>query len=192
MEYEIMEKALKLELLLTTTQAYEDVCDQRWVLEAMAEHGLGIINILWRILGNDDDVCDAYQETFLKLAGRTALQDKTKIKAYLFRTASNAAIDILRRNERRKKLHEDLAVQKRKMVQGERFDFDTRRLIDLLREKLLCLPDSLQKVIMLRDIGEMTYRDVAEVLEISPEAARVYRRRAVIMLAELMSRSERE
>ena len=187
-----MEKALKLELLLSAAQTHESVSEQRWVLNAMAEHGLGIINVLWRILGNDEDVCDAYQETFLKLAGHSTMPDKSKVKAYLYRTASNAAIDILRRNERRRKLHEDIAIQTRSRFEQRQSDFDTQNLIDLLRDRLLCLPDTLQKVIMLRDIGEMTYREVADVLEVSPESARVYRRRAVIMLAELMGRDENE
>ena len=187
-----MDKALKLDLLLSSTHTQEGVSEQQWVLEAMAEHGLGIIKVLWRILGNDDDVCDAYQETFLKLAGHSVMPEKNKIKSYLFRTASNAAIDILRRNDRRKKLHEDIAIQHRANYESRRSDFDTQRLIDLLRDKLLCLPDTLQKVIMLRDIGEMKYSEVADVLEVSPESARVYRRRAVIMLAKLMGGEEKQ
>ena len=41
---------------------------QQWVLSAMQKRGPALISMLWRILGNEQDVCDAYQQTFLQLA----------------------------------------------------------------------------------------------------------------------------
>lgn len=41
---------------------------QRWVLAAMQKHGPSLVAMLWRILGNEQDVCDAYQDTFVQLA----------------------------------------------------------------------------------------------------------------------------
>src|SRR5512142_2918122 len=69
---------------------------QRWVLTAMRKHGPELVTMLWRILGNEQDVCDAYQTTFLHLAHRDGGERPRHIKAYLFRTASNAAITMLR------------------------------------------------------------------------------------------------
>ncbi|MHC4284826.1 MAG: RNA polymerase sigma factor [Planctomycetota bacterium] len=66
---------------------------QQWILSAMQRHGQGLITILWRILGNEQDVCDAYQNTFLQLAHYKGRQKPEHIKAYIFRVASNTAVD---------------------------------------------------------------------------------------------------
>ena len=181
-----MDKALSIELLWNISNAAEIAADQRWVLTAMTKHGHVLVQTLWRILGNESDLCDAYQETFLKLAGNRQEPESGKIKAYLFRTASIAAIDILRKRRNRKRLHDDFS---RTLDHGYKSDsnyFDMENLVESLRCQLSRLPENLQQVIMLRDLGEMPYRQVAEVLGITPESARVYRRRAIIMLSEMM------
>src|SRR4030043_284642 len=71
--------------------------DQRWILSAMQKHGQEIVTMLWRILGNEQDVCDAYQDTFLQLAHYEGGRKPEHVKAYVFRTANNIAISMLRR-----------------------------------------------------------------------------------------------
>lgn len=187
-----MDRALSIRHILNLPDAASVSDDQRWVLSAMIRHGDGLIRTLWRILGNESDVCDAYQETFLKLAGSSAEPAKKSIKAYVYKTASNAAIDILRKKRSNKTLHENFA-------QNENFnsenvartsEFDMEQLISELRSRVGMLPDCLQQVVMLRDFGELPYRQVADIMGITPETARVYRRRAVIMLSELMENCE--
>ena len=70
---------------------------QRWVLSAMQKHGPELVTMLWRILGNEQDVCDAYQDTFLRLAHYEGGQKPEHIKAYIFCSASNVALSMLRR-----------------------------------------------------------------------------------------------
>jgi len=71
--------------------------DQQWILSTMHKHGQELITMLWRILGNEQDVCDAYQDTFLQLAHYEGGQRPEHVKAYIFRTANNVAISMLRR-----------------------------------------------------------------------------------------------
>ena len=58
----------RVEHVLDLTQVDAVARSQRWVLTAMQHHGAALVGMLWRILGNEQDVCDAYQETFLRLA----------------------------------------------------------------------------------------------------------------------------
>jgi hypothetical protein len=39
------------------------IASQKWVLSAMQSLGPELITMLWRILGNEQDVCDCYQDT---------------------------------------------------------------------------------------------------------------------------------
>ena len=51
-------------------------------------------------------------------------------------------------------------------------------------------PDYLGDVIVLRDMAQMPYSQVADILGITPAAARVYRHKAIKLLALRMSQSE--
>ena len=76
---------------------------QRWILSAMQADGPALVKLLWRILGNNDDVCDAYQDIFVRLANLSPEQKPRNVRAYLFRTAANVAVSTLRRE----KLHKE-------------------------------------------------------------------------------------
>ena len=111
---------------------------QRWVLTAMQNYGQELVTMLWRILGNEQDVCDAYQNTFLKLAHYKGGQKPEYVKAYLFRSASNTAISMLRRRiVERKSLPEIKAVENN--VKSPPNELDTRYLQEKLRSSIIHL-----------------------------------------------------
>ncbi len=56
----------------------------RWVVAAMQTYGPELVAMLWRILGNEQDVCDAYQDTFLKLAHYDRGQKPQNVKKGIF------------------------------------------------------------------------------------------------------------
>jgi RNA polymerase sigma-70 factor (ECF subfamily) len=148
----------------------------------MQRYGRELVTLLWRILGNEQDVCDAYQTTFLHLAH---LEDGRKprwIKAYLFRTASNAAITMLRQRGIERKTLSTMTGTDEEGPTTE-IDFDAGHLAESLRSHIAQLPDHLRSVIMLRDLGELSYAEVARIMGISSGTARVYRCKAVQMLA---------
>ena len=154
---------------------------QRWVLSAMQCHGRELVNMLWRILGNEQDVCDAYQDTFLKLAHHEFASKPDNTKAYVFRSASNAAISILRRRLTEKsKLS---SITKDNKTGDSASDLNSGLLQEKLRAGIARLPDLLRDVITLRDLADLSYEQVGTILGITPATARVYRCKAVQLLA---------
>ncbi len=177
---------------------------QRWVLSAMQKHGQELVTMLWRILGNEQDVCDAYQSTFLQLAHYPDRRKPRHVKAYIFRTASNAAVSMLRRKTaERKRLSNAIAAAADKRTEAirDRFragdgspadEFDLRSLQETLRGCMAKLPEHLRNVIALRDLAELSYAQVGRILGITPATARVYRCKAVQLLAVWMSRESED
>jgi RNA polymerase sigma factor (sigma-70 family) len=157
---------------------------QQWVLTAMHKHGPELVMMLWRILGNEQDVCDAYQTTFLHLAHRDGGAKPRHVKAYLFRTASNAAITMLRQH----------VIEDRKLGDMERSaygpavqnELDSRHMAETLRRCMTRLPEHLRMVVTLRDLAELSYSEVARIMGISAGTARVYRCKAIQLLAAWM------
>lgn len=189
-------KAVELGLCwdVAVPASVEAQASREWILTAMQKHGSSLVTMLWRILGNEQDVCDAYQETFLNLAhlyqneGREEAARPANVKAYLFRSASNIAVSMLRRKRTFEKTCQGIASQ---CSEGQQVDYahdlDMKHLQASLRGHLGRLPEYLRQVIVLRDLAEMPYAQVAQTLGISVSAARVYRWRAVQLLAVWMS-----
>lgn len=185
----MFEKAVSYDLLWDLTASEAADASQRWVLTAMGTYGPELVTMLWRILGNDQDVCDAYQTTFLRLAHRESGPKPRHVKAYLFRTASNTAITMLRRRLIENKTLTNLETQDENHSTAGK-DFDTQHLATSLRRHIAELPDHLRNVVTLRDLGELSYGEVARIMGISKGTARVYRCKAVQLLAAWMSKEE--
>ncbi len=184
-------KAVSYDLIWDSAACQAVDESQRWIVVAMQKYGHELVTMLWRILGNEQDVCDAYQTIFLRLAH---LEDSRKprwIKAYLFRTASNVAITMLRERLVEKKTLSSLtgAAQEPQVSES---DFDTKHLAENLRQYVAQLPEHLRDVIMLRDLGELSYPDVARILGVSAGTARVYRCKAVQLLAMWMNTEDNQ
>ena len=183
-------KAVSCDLLWDSAAGEAVDSSQRWVLTAMQKHGPELVTMLWRILGNDQDVCDAYQTTFLRLAHVENGRKPRHLKAYLFRTANNTAITMLRRR----------AVENRALSGMENHpesaptieaDFDTQQLADKLRDHIAEVPEHFRTVVTLRDLGELSYAEVAKIMGISEGTARVYRCKAIALLATWMNKKDK-
>ena len=174
--------------LLWDSAALEGVDEsQCWILGAMRKHGHELVTMLWRILGNEQDVCDAYQTTFLRLAHHEDRLKPRWIKAYLFRTASNTAISMLRQRIVERKVLSSV-VPPAEEAADVQIDVNVKYLTENLRCHVAQLPEHLRNVVMLRDFGELSYAEVARIMGISVGTARVYRCKAVQLLATWMNK----
>jgi RNA polymerase sigma-70 factor (ECF subfamily) len=162
---------------------------QLWILSTMQKYGEELVTMLWRILGNEQDVCDAYQDTFLQLAHHEGGQKPRHIKAYVFRVANNVAVSMLRRRvAERNRLPMSRTVAK--TISSPVKELDSKYLQEILRDCIAQLPEHLRKVITLRDLAELSYAQIGRILGISAATARVYRCKAVQLLAVWMSKEQ--
>jgi len=174
---------------LTVSEAIDE--SQRWVLSTMQRHGQELVTMLWRILGNEQDVCDAYQNTFLQLAHYEGGEKPEHVKAYIFRTANNVAISMLRRSvAERNRL--SAAVISTKNTSSPANELDSKYLQENLRRYIAQLPEHLRNVITLRDLAELSYTQIGRILGISAATARVYRCKAIQLLAVWMRKEEQK
>ncbi len=70
---------------------------------------------------------------------------------------------------------------------GPADDLDARLLQDKLRAAIAKLPNYLTDVVVLRDLAELSYEQVSNILGISAPTARVYRSKAITLLAAIMA-----
>lgn len=125
-----------------------------------------------RLLGNEADALDAVQDGFVKvLTHLDGFEGRSSFKTWLLRVVTNAALDLGRQRGRREQHHRDETVPGDWELPGpvaepgrELERADLRRL---LNDALARLPEAQRRTFVLHVDGELSYREVADVLEIS-------------------------
>jgi len=97
------------------------------------------------------------------------------VRSYMFRTAANIAVSMLRREKIHQKSILQMQHRSASAVPSDPCgELDAQWLQERLRQAIGSLPGYLGDVVVLRDLGEMPYSDVAKILGITQTAARVY------------------
>jgi len=130
-----------------------------------------------RILANDADAADATQEALLSVVrGLARFDGRSSFATWCYRVAVNASLDELRRRRRRPALL-DADDGAPPIGEGPGPDgapaFDVR-LVDRLRldEALARLPEDFRVPVVLRDVCDLDYAEIAETLQIPPGTVR--------------------
>jgi RNA polymerase sigma-70 factor, ECF subfamily len=142
-----------------------------------------IYNYVFRLVGDDALAEDLTQESYLRAyRGLGHLPPGSNHRAWLFRIATNAATDELRRRKRRPRVPLLPSLGLRAPTESE----DERLGRVCLDDALLRLAPHHRAVVNLFEFAELTAPEVGEVLGISPETARKRRQRAREALAKLL------
>jgi RNA polymerase sigma-70 factor, ECF subfamily len=157
----------------------------RDALEVLLERHVDRIHtICRRILGNPDDALDATQEAMIAVARSIDRFDgRAAFTTWLYRIATNAALDEVRRRLRRptpvtsmgEPMIEPVAAAPGPEAVGDRIDIDAA---------LARIPEEFRVVVVLRDLCDLDYAQIAEVLEIPPGTvrSRIARGRAALAI----------
>jgi len=137
---------------------------QAWV----AQHWDVVYKLLDRLTGNRHDAEDLAQETFLRAMERhDSFERGTNLRAWLLRIASNAFVDLRRKKKTAKAVSlevEPAAERSDPAEQGE--------LMNLITNAIHSLDDQQRMVFVLRTQEDMSFREIAEMLETTEETAR--------------------
>lgn len=135
------------------------------LLSAFNELRDELVSTLWYVLGNRDDAQDVAQEAFLKCwRSQEGLKDVKNLRAWIFRVGLNAAKDMQRSawHRRAKPLKGDgimLAANDAPPSAG----LENQETCDRLRQAILTLRQEEKEVFLLRQNGDLTYEQIAEI-----------------------------
>jgi len=141
------------------------------------QHGAALLLFALAMAGERSRAQDAVHEVFLKLLEHGDLSRASDQKAYLFGCVRNAVLDDRKRQDRNKPLdgsawfsppNRDCAAEQN------------------LRLALAALPDDQRQVVVLHVWGELTFAQIADLLEISSNTAASRYRYALSKLREWM------
>jgi RNA polymerase sigma-70 factor (ECF subfamily) len=145
--------------------------DRQALDELFGRYRLLAYRVAYRLLGNEADALDAVQDGFVKaLTHLPSFQGRSTFKTWLLRVVSNAALDLGRQRARKETVSldgqktEDHGPLTREDPASGLERADLRRLLD---RALATLPEAQRRTFVLYAEAGLSYRDVAEVLQIS-------------------------
>jgi RNA polymerase sigma-70 factor, ECF subfamily len=135
-----------------------------------------------RMTGNDADALDATQEALLAVCrGLDRFDGRSAFTTWMYRVATNACLDEMRRRGRRPVPVDPPVDTAARGVPGE--DVALRVDIDAA---LARLPEEFRAAVVLRDLCELDYAEIALVLEIPPGTVRSRIARGRAALAKVL------
>jgi RNA polymerase sigma-70 factor (ECF subfamily) len=152
------------------------------------KYGPAVWLTAYRLLGNDADTADCFQETFTSALQLSRRQRIRSFSALLTRLATTRAIDLLRRRLRQSKIHAEPAdsADVPGKNPGPLQQVQTKELADRLRNALIQLPPQEAQVFCLRYFNDMSYRQIAGELGIKTNTAGVLLHRSRAKLNALL------
>ncbi len=148
-----------------------------------------LMGLIYHMVGNHEDARDALQETFIKCwRHRDRLDQVEDLQAWVFRIAINTARDLRQTAWRRRRqplteFHTDVASSE---VAVE-VRLENREQLDRVREAIQTLRVEEKEVFLLRQNGELTYEQIAEMLGIPTGTAKTRMRQALQHLRRILN-----
>lgn len=134
-------------------------------------HAQSLYAFLLNFTRDENDARDLLQEIFVKLAREPQLLSNVRDeRAFLIRLAHNAAIDLIRRSGARERTKENFATEIISIFAPTK-NPDENFFRKELSEALAQLPEEQRAVLHLKLWEDLTFEQIAETLNISPNTA---------------------
>lgn len=140
--------------------------DRNAFSELVTIHARGVLNVIYRMYGDEQLAEDAAQEAFIQAwLHLSSYRPQTSLRNWLYRIAVNAATDKFRK-EKRILPHdiEDLHLTDERA--GPESLVSQRERTVLVQKAVLSLPEASRAVLVLREYQGMSYHEIADALDI--------------------------
>lgn len=163
----------------------------QWALDQLLRnHQAAIHAVCRRIAGNDADALDATQDALIAVVrGLPRFDGRSKFSTWVYRIATNSCLDELRRRRRRPLVglpeHDGMPID----LPQEAVTGVAEQVADtlLVEAALASLPEEFRVAVVLRDMCELDYAEIAEVLDIPAGTVRSRIARGRTQLIERLS-----
>lgn len=146
--------------------------DQEAFAELVRAYEKRVLALTLRMCRNAEDAAEAAQETFLAAwQGLSAFRGESTFSTWLYRLASNACVDLLRREKRHggnlslddEDLNLDIPAEG---ILSPQEAAENQELREQIEAGLQALPPEYRSVLVLREIHQLRYEEIGTALEL--------------------------
>lgn len=154
-----------------------------------------VYNLTLRMTGSPEDAMDLAQEAFLNAwRGLKFFKGDSTFSTWVYRLASNACIDHLRRKKRRQDIDLPMPTagedDNQPDIPDDRFRpeqaLERQELRQTLTQALDQLSDEHRQVLVMRELNGLSYQEIAHVLDLEPGTVKSRIARARISLRKIL------
>jgi RNA polymerase sigma-70 factor (family 1) len=160
----------------------DQVCEEQIFQQLFFEYATRIRNFIYFKSGDLPLSEDLTQEAFLRLWNNCETVSYTKARSFLFTVANNLFLDVVK--------HQKVVQQFQLLPKSKEHVHTPEQLLEetdmksRLETALMALPEKQRLVFLLSRIEKMTYKEIAELLDISVKAVEKRMHKALASLRE--------
>ena len=147
-----------------------------------------LFRVACRITGNEEAAEDLCQEAFFRYHEKDmTFPNPDEAKYWLIRVVKNSALNYAKRKERERRAYQRAFRENQRTGESGEGDFLRKETQQEVTEALEQLPENLRIVLLLKEYGELNYKEIGRALGISEGNVKVRVFRARERLAALLN-----
>ncbi|MDR0526100.1 MAG: RNA polymerase sigma factor [Spirochaetaceae bacterium] len=147
-----------------------------------------LFRVAYRIAGTEEAAEDLCQEAFFRLYEKQMVfPNPEEAKYWLIRVVKNAALNYAKRKNRERKIYQRAFREDSRVQETGEHILIKQQTQQEIQETLAKLPDNLRIVLILKEYGELNYKEIGRALGISEGNVKVRVFRARERLAALLT-----
>jgi RNA polymerase sigma-70 factor (ECF subfamily) len=148
-----------------------------------------LFRVAYRITASEDAAEDLCQDAFFRLYEKgMTFPNQDEAKYWLIRVVKNAALNYAKRKDRERKAYQRAFREDHRVQETGETVFLKNETKNEVKEAMDRLPENLRTVLILKEYGELNYKEIGRALGISEGNVKVRVFRARERLAELMGK----
>lgn len=148
-----------------------------------------LFRVAYRITASEDAAEDLCQDAFFRLYEKgMTFPNQDEAKYWLIRVVKNAALNYAKRKDRERKAYQKAFREDHRVQETGETVFLKNETKNEVKEAMDRLPENLRTVLILKEYGELNYKEIGRALGISEGNVKVRVFRARERLAELMGK----
>jgi RNA polymerase sigma-70 factor (ECF subfamily) len=134
--------------------------------ELVRRHYQGVVLVVTRMCGDTGLAEDATQEAFMRAwVNLPSFQPRGSLRNWLYRIAINAALDVLR-HKPEETIEDEQAQRMPDQAPGPETALIEKERAALIEQAVKSLPDAARAVLVLREFGGLSYREISGALDV--------------------------